>query len=79
MTEEDFIAWREHPVTQWFMAAFRNSAEICEREWKDVSWTSGIADQAALNELRAKAVTFAAVHEATFDDIQARQDEHQRD
>lgn len=76
MTEEDFLAWRESPVTRWFMRAFENSAKLAEQQWKERSWESGIADQESLSELRAKAVTFASVHDATFDDIQARQDEH---
>ncbi len=79
MTEEDFLAWRENPVTQWFMQAFRNSAALCEREWKDGSWITGAADQAALDNLKAKATVYAAVFEADFSDIEARQDEHQRD
>lgn len=79
MTEEDFLAWREHPMTRWFMEAFRLSAAQCEQQWRDGSWQSGIADQAALSELRAKASVFEDVFMATFADIQARHDEHQRD
>lgn len=78
VTEEDFLAWREHPVTRWFMEAFRLSAEGCREAWQQHSWTTGAADQELLSELKAKGVTFAAVHEATFDDIEARHDEHQR-
>ena len=79
MTEEDFIAWRDQPMTQWFMQAFRNSAALCGQQWRDGSWVSGIADQAALSELRAKASVFEDVYTATFADIAARQDEYQRD
>lgn len=79
MTEEDFIAWRDQPVTRWFMAAFRNSAALCKRQWHEQSWQSGIADQAALSDLRAKASVFQDVYQADFADIAARQDEHERD
>jgi len=74
MTEEDFLAWRENPVTRWFMKAFKNSAALCEAEWKDGSWITGQADQAALDVLKAKATAYAAVEESDFTDIQARQE-----
>lgn len=79
MTEEDFTAWRDHPMTQWFMEAFRLSAKQCADQWAEGSWISGIADQAALSEMRAKASVFEDVFKAEFADIQARHDEHQRD
>lgn len=79
MNEEDFLAWRDLPMTQWFMAAFRNSASLCERQWHEGSWVTGQADQAALSDLRAKASVFEDVFTATFADIAARQDEYERD
>lgn len=79
MTEEDYLAWREQPMTQWFMAAFKNTASVCEHEWKDGSWASGEADQGALDMLKAKHAAYSSVFEADFSDIEARQDEHQRD
>lgn len=75
MTEEDFIAWRANPVTQWVMGAFQISADLCERTWKETSWNNGTADQRTLDELRNKAVTFASIYEATHADIAARHDE----
>lgn len=78
MNEEDFLAWRSHPMTQWFMEAFRLSSDQCRATWEAHSWGSGVADQQLLSELKHKAVTFAAVFEADFFDIQARHDEHQR-
>jgi hypothetical protein len=75
VTEEDFIAWRDNPVTQWVMEAYRISAAMCEQEWTTASWQFGNANQRTLDELRNKAMTFASIYEATFDDIQARHDE----
>lgn len=79
MTEEDFLAWREHPVSQWFFRAHEVSAALCERAWKEASWDSGVADQAALSVLKAKYEVFRGVVDADFSDIEARQDEHERD
>lgn len=72
MTEEDYIAWRENPVTRWVMAACEASAELCKRQWQEASWETGVANQAALNELRAKHKTWRGIIDASFDDIQAR-------
>lgn len=74
MTEEDYLAWRENPVTQWVMEAYRISADLCESQWKDGSWTSGVADQSALTTLRDKAIAFRSIFEADFEDIAARHD-----
>ena len=76
MTEEDFLAWREQPMTKWFMAAYRNTANLIQREWKDGSWFTGTADQQTLDALKAKHAAYSSVFEADFYDIEARQDEH---
>lgn len=75
MDEEAFIAWRENPVTQWFMAAFRNSAKLAEETWKQESWTTGECDQRRLDALREAHKAYSSVHEADFSDIEARQGE----
>ena len=74
MSEDDFLAWREQPMTQWFMTAFANTAALCEREWKDGSWETGVADQSALAQLKAKHEAYRAVVDADWSDIEARQD-----
>lgn len=75
MTEEDFLAWREQPMTQWFMKAFQNTANLIEAEWKEGSWTTGVADQSALDTLKAKHGAYSSVYETDFSDIQARQND----
>ena len=75
MTEEDYLAWREQPMTQWFMQAFKNTATLIETEWKDGSWSSGNADQSALDALKAKHGAYSSVYEADFSDIAARQND----
>jgi hypothetical protein len=74
-TEEDFIAWRENVMTQWFFNAYRTTAALTEAEWKEASWTTGVADQEALNTLKAKHAAYSSVYLADFTDIEARQEE----
>jgi len=74
MTEEDYLAWLEQPVTKWFMAAFKNTADLCEQEWKEGSWNSGNADPQSLLRLKAKHEAYTAVYTAYFDDLEARQE-----
>lgn len=76
ITEEEFEAWKVHPVTRFFMAAYRTTAALTEAEWKEASWNTGIADQEALNTLKAKHAAYTSVYMATFDDIEARQEDN---
>lgn len=84
MTEEDYLAWREHPVTKWVMEAFDLSARKCRDQWLQISW-DGVnpegmpkTSEAVHRELFAKAVTYQSMSEAEFADIEARHNEYER-
>jgi hypothetical protein len=37
-SEEEFAAWRDHPVTQFVMLAHRKLMAQCRQDWIDRSW-----------------------------------------
>ncbi len=71
MTSEDYEAWRDRPMTQWVMRAFRQIAEENKAAWVTASWESGDADEISLREMRARADAYMAMTEMSFDDLQA--------
>lgn len=83
MTEEDFAAWRDHPVTQWFLSSLTDAAALAQRTWVEQSWNARNPDPELLLELRAKAEVYDDIAAADFDTIagihEARKDEQQRD
>ncbi len=67
MTEEDFEAWSENPVTRWVFAACMKAADANKQKWVDSSWEFNHANQALLSELRTRADAYAALVETDFD------------
>lgn len=70
-TEEEFIAWRDHPVTQWVIRAFDLHAEEQKKAWLEGTWETGNCDSYALLELKTRADTFNAMKEADYSDFLA--------
>jgi hypothetical protein len=66
-SREEFAAWRDHPVTQFVFAAYREQIATCEQSWLAQSWEGGTADQETLNELKARADTYAALEESDYE------------
>jgi hypothetical protein len=66
-SREEFAAWRDHPVTQFVFAAYRAQIETCERSWLAQSWEGGTADQKTLDDLKARADTYAALEESDYE------------
>lgn len=72
---EDLEAWKADPLSQWVLKALRTQAEACRSEWVETTWGSqlsgapGAADQALLIELKARADSYLAVEEATYQRI----------
>lgn len=65
-TEEEFIAWREEPVTRWVMAACARAAEENKQAWMESSWESGIADQKELTVCQVRADAYKALYETNY-------------
>jgi hypothetical protein len=66
-SREEFAAWRDHPVTQFVFAAYRAQIETCEQSWLAQSWEGGTADQKTLDDLKARADTYAALEESDYE------------
>jgi hypothetical protein len=70
-TEEEFIAWRDEPVTQWVMAAFRKTAEDVGDAWSAKAWGTGVADQEELLVAKTRADAYMAVEEMSYENLVA--------
>lgn len=66
ISEDEFLLWREHPVTQWVLAAVVAGAEAQRAEWHRLSWEAGQADPLTLIELRTRADAYMALDETTY-------------
>lgn len=66
ITEDDFLAWRDHPVTRWVMSAAQGAADAQKAEWDRLSWVAGNADPLTLIELRTRADAYSALFENTY-------------
>lgn len=66
ISEEEFAAWHDDPVTRWVIAACRKAAEENKEAWVEASWGGGNADPLLLNELRTRADAYQALSETTY-------------
>ncbi len=75
MELEDWEQWRNHPVTEWVLAALNKSAEAQRRAWLDASWEAGNPDPMLLKELTTRADAYRAMSEVTFEGLQGIHDQ----
>jgi hypothetical protein len=68
VSEGEFEAWLDHPITRWVMDGCRIAAASAKAAWVEASWESGKADEKALTELRTRADSYEGFTEATLDD-----------
>jgi hypothetical protein len=66
-TEEEYIAWRDHPVTQWILTACEAAAEENKASWVALSWEGNSADPAALLEMKTRADAYRALAQTSYD------------
>lgn len=38
VSNDDFEAWRDHPVTRWLLTAFGSQAEAIKEGWEQAAW-----------------------------------------
>lgn len=69
ITDEEFQAWREDPVTAWVLAALKAAAEEQKAAWLDATWEQGECDTDKLIELRTRADAYRALVEIKHADI----------
>jgi len=76
ITDEEFDAWRENPMTLWFMRAFKTVADENEAIAKDHAWSLATSEQShqidthLMTVLAEKVKAYRSVYEATFEQIQ---------
>jgi hypothetical protein len=66
ISEEEFLAWFDDPVTQWVISACRRAADENKLAWVEASWESGTADPLLLMELRTRADAYLALAETQW-------------
>jgi hypothetical protein len=77
--EEEFIAWRDHPMTKQVMSVFRDLGEQCKEKWIKQSWGGGKADPLMLADLRARYEAVEDMTELTFEELERAVEESERD
>jgi hypothetical protein len=70
-SEEEFEAWRDQPVTQFVLEAYRRMAEAQKLAWIEGSWEAGDANPIMLVELRTRADAYQSMSECVLDDFAA--------
>lgn len=76
VNSEDFLAWKEHPVSQWVMAALRTQAEALRREWLSQTWGTELSGPTpkpdpdlllALVVLKTRADAYVSISETSYE------------
>lgn len=66
VSEDEFLAWRDDPVTAWILAACRKASAEQREAWNDASWSGGNADPMLLTELRTRSDAYLALADTTY-------------
>lgn len=69
ITEEEFAAWRDEPVTQRILGTLSAMADAQREGWMASSWEGGNADPLLLTELRTRADAYQALSEGSYADF----------
>lgn len=77
-SEEEFIAWRDHPVTRWVMRACELAADENKQQWVEKAWETGVSDPALLLENRTRADAYRALHETEYEGWKATHDAYRK-
>lgn len=76
ITEDDWTAWKEHPITQLVMQALEATSIRAERQWKIDAWSNEYLSAEgrerqiiALNRVKARIDGYAAIRDMTLADL----------
>lgn len=75
ISEDDFEAWKAHPVTRAVFAELTHLAEENKQRWLQLSWEGGEADPVTLADLRARAQAITDVVTMSADDLKSEDEE----
>lgn len=79
ITEEDFEAWRENPVTKSLLGILADMVQDTKNKWDAVAWVGGSADPLLLADLRARAEVLVDMIEISFADMEHKLDKSEQD
>lgn len=66
-SEEEFITWRENPITRWILGACAKAAAENRQAWIEASWSAGNADPLLLVELKSRADAYLALEQTAYE------------
>lgn len=70
-SEEEFTAWKDHPVTLWVLKAYELMAEEQKKAWAESTWETGNCDSYELATLRCRADAYKSMSECNLADFAA--------
>lgn len=68
-TEEEFTAWRDHPVTSFVLKVYERMAEEQKAAWVEGSWEGGRCDSFELCALRTRADAYQSMAGSDLSDF----------
>ena len=71
VTEEEFEAGLDHPVTRYVLDAYERMAEEQKAAWVECSWDGGQCDSYELCALRTRADAYKSMSECELSDFTA--------
>jgi len=69
ISEDEFLAWRDDPVTQGIIRSLSAMADVQKEGWLAASWDGGRPDQVLLIELRTRADAYRVLAEGSYADF----------
>lgn len=69
ISEDEFLAWRDDPVTQGIIRTLSAMADAQREAWLAASWDAGSTDPVLLTELRTRADAYRVFAEGSYADF----------
>lgn len=69
ITEEDYIEWKQHPVTEALFTVMNKEIVNMKEEWSEASFKNNNNDPELLSNLRAKTQAYMEIMGAEFEYI----------
>lgn len=67
MTQDDFLTWKQHPVTKWVFRALETAAQAQKAAWVEASWERGVSNPDLLLELRTQEAAYRSLSDLTYE------------
>ena len=67
VTRDDFLTWRENPVTKWVFQALETAAAETKTAWVEASWHHKVSSPELLLELKTREDAYRALIDTTYE------------